>query len=372
MNIEDRLREHLDHAAEALPSPPDRLDRVTRRGRRRLAQRGGALVATAALLVAVPLVLRGFDRANVEFDPAEPGPAPPVTDTDEEHAEAPLALSDLGAPVLAWGPYEHDQLLRIGAAGEEVVAGPVDAAFPDGQGGAVFKPAGLAEVRWSGHARPVAEADDALTLRGLLPDGRVVYSVRSDRIGEDEVERFFTLTLAEDAQPEHLVLTGVLERTILGPIVAADGRLVYSSCHIHCALWEGVLDPPFGAEPLYQGLTIDGLTATPDGRVLAFVEYDLVLQTAPELVLLDGSTFEELARVGLPGETEERMGVAVVSLSPDAQRVLVSLGASGEPGVPTTPYLVEAPLGAEPTVQPIDFAGALRWDVSAAPGPAGR
>lgn len=357
MNIEERLREHLARASERLPEPTDRFDAVVARGRRRvLAQRITVAAAAVVLLVAVPLTLRGLDRTQVDLEPGQPGPDPTPAETDEPGA---LQLSDLGAPVLAWGPYEHDQLMRVDEHGAERLGFPVDVAFPDGRGGVVFQPASQSQVRWSQHGQPLVEADGELVLRGMLPGDRVLYSVRHGS-GEATTEDFFTVTLSEDAEPEHLVAAAVLERSIVGPAVAADRRLVHASCHIHCSLWVGLADSDED-EPIYDGLTIEGLTATPDGRLLAFVEHDVTLQTDPELVLLDGASFEETARVQLPGEDEQRMGVPVLSLSPDGQRALVSLGASGEPGIPTTPYLVEGLLSSEPHVRPIDFSGAVRW-----------
>lgn len=391
MSLERRLRAHLDRAAGQLPSPPDRMDAVVARGRRRRrAQRAAAAVAAAAVLIAVPLVIRGMGGTAVDFEPVEPGPQPAPTGeaspppspspTPDEPAEEPadaLAPSDLRAPVLAYGPFEHDQLHIIDRDGEERFGVPVEAAFPDGQGGVVYQPPS-GEVRWSGADEPLVDlgrGDGELILRGMLPGERVLYSVRppEERLGESDVEDFFAVALAGDAEPEHLESTGAFERSIVGPAVAADGGLVHASCHLHCSMWPGLAEP-LTDEPVYDGLTIDGLTATPDGQVVAFVEHDLTLGDdgpPPELVLLDGASFAELARVELPGDEPQQAGVATVSLSGDGQRVLIGLGAS-PPEVPTSAYLVDRALTDAPQVTPVDFAGALRWiDPVAASGPGG-
>lgn len=137
--------------------------------------------------------------------------------------------------------------------------------------------------------------------------------------------------------------------------MAADRQPVHASCHVHCSLWLGLAeasDRAYGtperarAKALYHGggdaagatAAIDGLTATPDGRVVGFVEHDPELHERPvELVLLDGASFDELARVELPWEAGDPVGAAVVSLSADGQRVLVALGSAAPPPTTTPP-----------------------------------
>lgn len=391
MSLERRLRAHLDRAAGQLPSPPDRMDAVVARGlRRRRKQRAAVAATAAAVLIAVPLLIRGMGGTAVDFELVEPGPQPTPTGeapppspapTPDESAEEPadaLSPSDLRAPVLAYGPFEHDQLHIIDRDGGERFGVPVDAAFPDGQGGVVYQPPS-GEVRWSGADEPLVDlgrSDGELILRGMLPGGRVLYSVRppEETLGEGDVEDFFAVALAGDTEPDHLESTDAFERSIVGPAAAADGGLVHASCHLHCSLWPGLAEP-LTDEPVYDGLTIDGLTATPDGQVVAFVEHDLTLEddgSPPELVLLGGASFAELARIELLGDEPQRGGVPTLSLSADGQRVLVGLGASGPPAVPTSAYLVDRALTDAPRIVPVDFAGALRWmDPTAASGPGG-
>jgi hypothetical protein len=388
MSLEDRLRQHLDTEARRVPEPPDGLAAVRRRGRRRrVAERAGVVTALLLMAVAVPVGWQAFEDPAIRLGPgetptptpvttaptpADPGHPGPPTPADEA---TPVALSPtkLGAPVLAWGPGAGDRLERIDAEGRTVLwDGPVAAALPDGRGGVVLQPAGRAAVRWlpDGDAAaevPLAEAD-VLTLRGLLPDGRVLYSLRSgDR--QEDTESFFAVALAEGAQPELLATTSAHESWRVGPAFAVDDRPIVAACHLHCSLWADLAEAPPEAEPLYRGLAIEGLTATPDGAVLAFVEHDPVLAQdpggpPPELVLLDGASFAELARVALPWQAGAPVGAPVVALSAHGHRVLVSLGTdvpSTSAVAPTTPFLVEDVLTEAPRVIPVDFTGALRW-----------
>ena len=113
-------------------------------------------------------------------------------------------------------------------------------------------------------------------------------------------------------------------------------------------------------------MAIEGLTATPDGRVIGFVEFDITHledDQDPQLVLLDGASFEELVRIDLPLAAGESAGAPTVSMSAGGQRILVTLGgqATGLPAVPTTPYFVRGALTAKPQVFPMGFRGVLRW-----------
>jgi hypothetical protein len=345
-------------------------------------------------VLAVPLVVDSVDRTTVEFDAAAPPMAPTVAPTavtptaeasptavattpPDAHDEIEtIGVDDLGAPVLAYGPFDHDPLYLIDGTDERIlVSGPVDVAVPDDDGGVVYQPASQSSVRWvnaTGDARgPTIDERGQLRLRTVLADGRVVYSVRSDgdQTGEDAVEEFFAVAGPEDGQPELIGTRSAFEAWTLGPATAADGQLVYAYCHLHCRLWPGLEEPAPEAEPLYDGLAIDGLSATPDGRIVGFVEYDHVMiesGQAPQLVLLHGGTFTELARLDLPVQPGGSVGNPTVSFSADGERVLVSLGGStlgredhSAPADMT--YLVEDALSAQPRVRRVDFAGVVRW-----------
>lgn len=371
-------------AAERPPEPPDRLEEVIRRGRRRrVLERGAVLAAVAVVVLAVPLVFNGLDRHSVVLD-SEPSPgrsgagdatsdddATPTPGTGElERVEA----QALGAPVLAWGGSDGAELERIDGDGARVLwPGPVQVAIPDRQGGVLVQPTGEPAVVWlpdPDEQRQVhlAQADGTLLLRALLPDGRALYSQRpGQQPGEGDVERFFAVALAEGAEPEQVATTPALEQWRVGPTAAAGGEPVHVTCHLHCGLRPGLAEDSDGSEPLYQGTTIEGLTATPDGRVVGFVEFDPTgpERNEPDLVLLDGASFETLARIGLPLQADDKVGQPVVSLSADGQRALVALGGdrTGRPPVevPPTPYLVDAALTDAPRVYRVDAEGALIW-----------
>lgn len=403
-SAESRLRDAWAAASERMPEPPDRLETVTRRGRRRrTATRAGALAVAAVALVAVPLALDNPRQQTVVMDP---GPSP--ADSEQEQAdqeredqegeqhegnggqdqeeatpeptESPVEDPELidphglGAPVLAWGPSDDDQLRMLDEGGERVVwPDPVAVAMPDRQGGVLLQPVDETAVVWLPDAEEerrvrLAEADGDLLLRGLLPGGQVLYSVRPEgEASEGDVETFFVVDLEEGAAPEQVTTVPALSEWTVGPAVAADEDLIHASCHLHCTLWPGIAEAAEADEPLYEGTAIEGLTATPDGGVIGFVESDITIPEGDdsELVLLDGASFEELARITLPLDDDQNFGQPVVSLSPDGQRVVVALGGvmSGAPPVevPTTPYLVEDALTDDPRLRRIDAEGALIW-----------
>ncbi len=418
MTLEDRLRSHLDASARRLPSPPDRLDEVIRRGRRRRrVERAAVALALVALAVAVPASISAFRGPDVEFaDPdldvevdreptpdVEPGPGPEPTpdrgveptpdpapaptrsdDAGDRELAAPAELHDLGARVLAYGAYEHDPVLLVEPAGQlgvpaeprTVHPGIADVALPDGRNGAVVQLGGRSTIVWYPDAHSdqaivlVAgeDADDSHLLRAIDPDGRLIYSVRpsdDEPLGEDAEEHFFAMELAAGAEAEFLGSRPAMESWHVGPAWAASGP-VHASCHLVCTLESGLVTSE-GDAPLYRNDTaIEGLTATPDGRIVAFVEGAAAGPDVPQLVLLDGSSFEELARVPV-GDEPRWVGGATVSLSADGERVLVGVGSSGQPPVPTEVYLVDGALGEEPETVPVEFEGAVRWfDPSAA------
>ncbi|HZD23627.1 MAG TPA: hypothetical protein VE569_09535 [Acidimicrobiia bacterium] len=292
-----------------------------------------------------------------------------------------IDLQGLGSPVLAYGPDDHDPLVLADRDGQRVLwPGPIDVALPDGQGGVVLQPATESTIVWlpdiKDDAQRLVVVDGVLLLRGFLPDGRVLYSVRphADALTESSREEFFAVTLAEGAESELVATSAAYESWTIGPVMTVGGEAAHASCHLLSSLWSGLAGASEDPESLYHGggaeagptAAIEGLAATPDGRVVAFVEFDITLAEAdqPEMVLLDGASFEVLARVMLSLAAGESFGYPTVSLSADGQRVLVALGAVTEQAalsVPTTPYLVEGALTGEPRVSRVDTAGALRW-----------
>ncbi|MGI8575945.1 MAG: hypothetical protein ACR2MA_11555 [Egibacteraceae bacterium] len=137
------------------------------------------------------------------------------------------------------------------------------------------------------------EASGELRLRLILPGERVLYSVRPrGPLNEGSEEEFFVVALAEGAQPELLSSAGAYQSWTVGPAVAAERQLVHASCHLRCTLWSGLANPPEGATARYDNDTaIEGLTSTPDGRLLGFVEFDIegALTATPRIRPVDFS-----------------------------------------------------------------------------------
>ena len=432
MNLEEQIAEHLTSRGHSVAPPRDNLDDVMRRGRRRqIVARASAVTAVVAALVAAPLVFNATQRTTVEFDVANPGasefasgPTAPASEpepapgnvlpgpSDEvpEQSEPPapprsdtVPLADLGSPVLAYGPYEHDQLHFVDgdtSSNVDNVSGTVDVAVPDGRGGVVWQHSATQSIGWSeavtgAGKEPVilAEAntgpqgrEEEIHLRGVLPEGRVLYSIRpAKNLREGDVERFYAVDLFVGAEPELLAEVGAYESWTVGPVTVADcctyppapsgtasstGRAqVYASCHLHCSLRRGPVEERQRSDSIYDGLAIEGLTATPEGRYFAFVEFDHVLLEQgrdPELVIFEGTSFVELARVRIPWPKDTPVGLATVSMRrrPGVGQLdaLVSLGNAGVPiSPPTTPFLVRDVLEPNPEVRPVDFEGAVLW-----------
>lgn len=416
MNVERRLQEHFESAAGRLGNPPERLGEVMRRGRRRrTVQRVTAACGVVAVAVAIPFAVAARDGERVEFDPiapiteatptpdpdadptsdptAEPQPSPePTSEPGTRPTPAPdvgdpgtVRPGDLPAPVLTYGPAESAPLRRVAWDGEHTLwSGPVDAAFPDGRGGVVLQPTDRSAVIWLPGTEGDVDGDDGITLveatgelqlRGLTPDGRVLYSVRpsGDAMSEGDTEDFYAVALEAGSAIEPLGSAGAYETWLVGP-AAGDGGLVHAVCHLHCSLWPGLGTEALDGEPLYYGgghaagptAAIEGLTGTPDGRVVAFVEFDPThpdpdQATPPTLVLLDGTTLDTLSRVELPRLDGARQLSAVVSLSSDAHTVLAAIGPADASTVPSTAYVVTGALGSDPQVHPLESVAAARW-----------
>ena len=376
-HVDPKLQEDVIAAARGLPAAPDRLNSVVRRGRRRrMARRGIAVLAVVAALVVVsPLAWSAISEPDVRLVPAEPLESADSTPSQREPVTGEDATSRhvdvLGAPVLLYGePTERDGHLVLLAEGERrqiVWPGRAEVVFPDGQGGVVLQPANSEVVLWLPNGSevpqiPLAETDEALTLRGVLPDGRVVYSVRPEAgaVEGGDLEELFAVVPSEDPQPELLATSDA--SFMVGP-VRAGARVVLGSCSPECVLHP--LQSQGEEEPLYEGRSIGGLSATAGGGVVVFVEYpaaeDGQAAGPAELVVLDGGSFDELNRIPLP--EQRRYGsdsTFLVSPSDDGQRILIGVGTGGQP-VPAQTWLVEEALSAEHRVIPVEEAGVVRW-----------
>ena len=367
MSLERRLQEHF--GAADLLAPEGDVATVIRRGRRRrLLQTSAVGFAGVAVILAGGLMVRDLVATQVTFVPgAGPSEAvsPPVVATQRPS----VAVADLGAPVLAYGSRDRELVVVNGEQQSSLEEGRVPIALPDGHGGAIAQTG--TEIRWFPQDGPVvtlAEADETLELRTLLPGGRVLYSTTDKQRSEDMLITYFTVALQQGAQPEVFATDGAFESWSVGPAVVADGRLVIASCHMLCSVHEW--PEGYGSKTVYhggggnQGTTagIEGLTATSDGSIVGMVEFATVPGAMqPELVLVDSDTWERRAVIPLPLGKRRPVGRAVVSLSDDGQRVLVAAGTSPTGSVPQQTFLVEDALTPAPRLRPVDYDGVVRW-----------
>ena len=388
MDIERRLSRHFDSTAGALPDPAPNLDTVVRRGRRRQAiVTGASAIAVVAAAAVVTLGVLQRQTTNVEFDPAvQPAPASEAEPTEvrtvppsneptepgtapaETTAAVPLvAPENLDAPVLVYKAGRNGQLVRISGDQREVLwPDPVIAAFPDGEGGVVLQPRSGNAVIWlpAGGEPATLVVAEGLYLRGLLADGRVIYSTRTQpRDPEQAIDIFYAVDRAPNPEIERLAEEGAHESSFLGPVPLGQGRLLSGGCHLMCTLWEGFGDDNNAGQPVYDGQrSIDGVTATPDGSVVAFWESHVITDRfEPQLVLLDGENFRELARIDLPVEGPVNGGTPVVSLANGGNKVLVAAGGSTNAPVPGITHLIRGALSEKPRVERVDADGVVRW-----------
>lgn len=402
MTLERRLRQHFDTVGAGLGEPEADLQRVVRRGRRRRSMQHAAVAAgTTSLAVAAVLGFQGMTRSNVEFVPAAPlatattSPTPPPTVAPSptphpaQSTQAPppaVATIDprkLGATVMAYGAGDEGLFLIDSAGADLTWAEAVAAAFPDNRGGLVLQTRsddvvwipldGSTERSLDYVTDPAAEGKTDLTLRGVDPDGSIMFSTRpAKRYDENIIERFYAVPLDGAAGSELLATEGAHEAWYVGPAPVVDGH-VLASCHLLCSLYQWPDDDttaPF-PEAVYHGgggkrgpnAAIEGLTATPDRTLLAFVDDNDMLDQVPELVVLDAGTFKERLRLPLPVEKNTRIGGAVVSPSSDGQRILVSIDSRPREmdPVPRTTYLVDDALTRDPVIRRVDFRGVVRW-----------
>ena len=408
MTLERRLREQLEAEGQRLPEPPDRLQRVVRTGRRRR-----HLQNTTLGLVGVAVVLgagagwRAVTATRVAF---EPGATPTATVTDDTAPPRPTAIptplptftptaqpspastedprpavptvrvADLGAPVLAYNPGGSRLTLRRDTEEHLVWSGKVEGVIDDGRNGVVIQSA--RRLVWipdinTPQPQTIVQADTAVSLRSMLPDGRVLYSTFQEpedpEDAEGSLEHFFAVPLAAGSEPELITSESAHEAWTIGPATTAAGDLVMASCHMLCSVYSW---PDPSPRPLYNGggdkagpsAGIDAMDTTPGGDVIALAEYVPAEGIAPpELVLLDGETIEPLARLPLPVGKDVSWAGFTVSVSPNGQRVLVTMrpsasGASGAVAVPRRVFLIEDALTDAPHTSRVDFLyGVLQW-----------
>ncbi len=401
MSLERRLREHFEAAGQGLSDSEGRLEGVVRRGRRRCTIQSSAIGIAGVL--SASWGLRNMNAARVVFDA---GPTPPAAATTASETPTALAqptaaptaiprpsepaasearpeepvdrvgVQDLGAPVLAYGGRTRDLKVYRQDGSSAIWSRKVDMAIADNAGGVVLQSGKT--ISWvpeadAGRTTKLVETGDPLALRAMLPDGGVLYSMADTKRSEDMVERFFAVWMAQGAEPQLLATDPAYELWAVGPAATTDTGLVMASCHLMCSLYAWPDDDttfPF-AEALYHGggskggpgAAIEGLTATPDGRVIGMVESEPVAGDPPQLVLLDGTSFKPVARITLPVDEENYVGAADVSLSADGQRVLVSV--ESNPVSATRPvqntFLVEDAMTRNPQLRRVDFAGVVRW-----------
>jgi hypothetical protein len=372
MTVERRLRNHFEETASRLAEPPGAIEDVRRRGRRRrVVQQGAAALAATVVVLVGLLAITGLpERARIDFAPADPAPADPVPDSGVP--ADPLELGELGAPVLAYG----EEGLRYVDGPEDVEVWPtrVVHAISDGRelAGVVLQTAADNEhegqIVWvgSGGRERTLGTGQGLQLRGLLPDGRVLYSATPAEVTESSAEDFYAVALLEEAgpaAPELLDSIGAYESFHVGPAWPAAGEPVHAACHLMCSIWRGLAREQ-DEEPLYSGGVINGLSTTPDGRLVVFVEFELSPSggvPVPELVVLDGATFAQVSRLALPHEETDVAPAASVSVDGTGRRILVTLGAASPTAGPNRPYLVTDAPGPAPRVRPIRFDGVVRW-----------
>lgn len=393
MSIERRLSRHFESAAAGLPEPASNVDTVVRRGRRRQATVAGA-TAVGVVAVASALTLGVLQRntTQVEFDPAVPpapvsevapteAPTPPPTEatttaptetaaeTEAARLEIVVEPERLEAPVLVYKPGRDGRLVRVSGDQREVLwPDPVVTAFPDGEGGVVLQPRKDNAVIWlkaGGEPVTLVVADATLHVRGMLGDGRVVYSTRTQpRNPEEAVETFYAVNRVT-ANPEIELLgeEGAHESGFLGPVPLGPDRLLSGSCHLMCSLWDGFLDGNNNGEPVYDNQrSIDGLTAAGDGSVVAFFEAHVIPgRFNPQLVILDGESFRERARIDLPIDGPQRTGVPVVSLADGGNHVLVAAGNAPDESLPGMTHLIRGALSDNPRIERVNVDGVVRW-----------
>ena len=403
MTLERRLREQFDATGDRLPEPADRLERVVQRGRRRRLVQNTTLGLTAvAVVLGAGAGWRAVNTTHVAFEPgatpsatvasdaatptAAPTPTPaatiaPTADPSPASTERPdpterVAISDLGTEVLTYESGAKGLSLHT-SDGEQVLwSGRVNVALPDNKGGAVLQSDNtIVWVAAGDDPITVVALDRPLELRAVLQD-RVLYSVPDTKRAENMVERYFIVELASGAEPELFETEGSFESWSIGPAALADGSFVMAGCHMMCSIsaWsDNDTTVPF-QEPLYNGgggkqgagAAIEGLTATPDGAFLGWVDYlPMPGLEPPELVLFDGVSVKPLARIVLPVNVNRQLGRLTVSLSADGQRVLVTvlppqMGPGQTTNVRHLTFLVDRALTA-PRVRIVDAPGIVRW-----------
>ena len=273
------------------------------------------------------LVARQADQ-RVEFAPADQSGIGDPEATDGRAEDLSGSLAGLGASVFTYGngsEYYGDEPLQLHGAGGNTAEFPqgLDLALPDGRGG-IFTQEGNT-IAW--YADP-AHSSDATTLeiRGdrmielaaVFPQGTFISRELSSSGDDPESVTGYSQARygpTADDPFRHQPLGSESTRDGTTGIVNAAGTEnamspVHISCPAHlqtCGLYEGVFGTDPNSSPLYaNNSVIHGLAATRDGATIAFVEAEPHDLMTPSLVLLDGRSFEVLAKISLPPDPDAR------------------------------------------------------------------
>lgn len=348
----------------------------------RLGRRSGGVQNAVVALVVSLMVVLGVGAALRSSDPGAEQPSrssrPTMAADGASPAEdAAVALEDLGAAVIAYGGRSPGLKVYRDDGGVLVWRRKVDMALADNVGGVVVQ--SRRTIAWlpqadPGRTRTLVKAGAAPVLRAILPGDRVLYSIADTKRSEDMVERFFTVQMVRESRPQLFATDPAFERWGIGPAVTADKRLIMASCHMMCSIYAWPShDRTFPyPEALYHGgaddtganAAIDGLTATPDGRVIGMIEF--LPQPgfeSPELVLLNSRSFQRVAAITLPVDKDRALGALHVSLSADG-RALVSIASRrDDPDAPWRHdvFLVDDARTPAPRIRRVDFDGVVRW-----------
>lgn len=401
MNLERRLKGHFDAVGGGVGEPDFDVERVMQRGRRRRRVQMAAIGVNMMVVVLAAVVgFRALTAVNVDFAPAAPPsghvasptagaptPSAPATESEVAATPSPFPSSaterpstasvevidprELGTTVFAYGAADNEGLRLIDSAGSDLTwPGRVALAIPDGSGGIVVQ-ARSGDIVWEPldrKAMPLDHIKDpqrdraAVALRDVESDGSVVYSTHLPGYSEDSVANIFSVGL-EGGTPELLGTEPTYESWFVGPVATSDGRLL-AGCHLLCSLghWP---DSPQNKPVHGEGaeVAIEALDVADHGQLVALVESNEMSKSIPQLVVLEVGTWKERLRLPLPVDKTTRSAGAVISMSSDGERILVSLDSprrATQP-VPRKTFLVDDALGDNPVVRRVDYEGVVRW-----------
>ncbi len=374
MRLEDRLHQHLNDQARRIPTPPNSLEQVERRGHRRIvgsrvAMAAVGLAAVAGFVAVSSMMLQGEAPPVATSDVLEP----PVETTLPIDSETPTSVAPTPSPDALPTGYlaADDQGVTIGSldgVASTLTGDPyyeaISSVLPDGEGGILFTHV-VTPVEWPqgsivrlapGATRPEIVAEPVVESVPLIPivvlDGTLYY--RSEHwLGNDS--RVFSVPIDRTAAPTQVAdvtsLHGEDGWEVTSVSVARTGLLVVASSG-SCSTITGL--PIFGGdgpevpESAYscsQDGPITAATMSPSGRTV-FVALFRGGDPTVRAVHLDTNEIVEVAVEGwgLHSTTDESV---VVSSNPP---VLIEGGtATPIAGAAAGPVVV-------PSVEPLDLA----------------